>query len=242
LTARWVIRLVRDRERQMHERNRELDAFAGRVAHDLRGPLTKIYLASSMLDHRKIMPEASAPLRRGVDQMEGIIQDLLTLSRVSALTMTESCQMADVAATLEEDFKSKVESLGGILRIQVAPASVRCNPGLLRQALSNLAENAVKYRRPEVPLVLEVRGRSVSHAYGLSVSDNGTGMSPTDVKQAFEPFFRGEHVTGIPGTGLGLSIVKRAIEANGGSVDVHSALGHGTTINIKLPLAASKAA
>lgn len=242
LTARWVIRLVRDRERQLHERNRELDAFAGRVAHDLRGPLTKIYLASSMLDQRKVMPEASAPLRRGVDQMEGIIQDLLTLSRVSALTMNEPCQMADVAAALEEDFRSKVEAMGGKLRIQVVPASVRCNPGLLRQALSNLAENALKYRRNDVPLVLEIRGRAVSHAYGLSVSDNGTGMSPTDVKQAFEPFFRGEQVSGIPGTGLGLSIVKRAIEANGGSVDVHSVLGHGTTINIKLPLAASKAA
>jgi signal transduction histidine kinase len=195
-----------------------------------------------MLEHRKVMPEASAPLRRGVDQMEGIIQDLLTLSRISAQTMDETGQTADVAAALEEDFKSKVEAIGGKLRVQVAPASVRCNPGLLRQAVSNLAENAVKYRRPEVPLVLEIRGRVVSHAYELSVSDNGTGMSPTDVKQAFEPFFRGERVTGIPGTGLGLSIVKRAIEANGGSVDVHSALGHGTTVNIQLPLAASKAA
>jgi signal transduction histidine kinase len=242
LTARWVIRLIRDRERQMHERNRELDAFAGRVAHDLRGPLTKIYLASSMLDQKKVMPEASAPLRRGVDQMEGIIRDLLTLSRVSAQTMNESCETADLVTALEEDFKSKVEAIGGKLRIRVAPASVRCNPGLLRQALSNLAENAVKYRRPEVPLVLEIRGRVVSHAYGLSVSDNGTGMSPTDVEQAFEPFFRGEQVTGIPGTGLGLSIVKRAIEANGGSVDVDSVLGHGTTVNIQLPLAASKAA
>jgi two-component system, OmpR family, sensor kinase len=242
LTARWVIRLIRDRERQMHERNRELDAFAGRVAHDLRGPLTKIYLASSMLEHRKVMPEASAPLRRGVDQMEGIIQDLLTLSRISAQTMDETGQTADVAAALEEDFRSRVEAIGGKLRVQVAPASVKCNPGLLRQAVSNLAENAVKYRRPKVPLVLEIRGRVVSHAYELSVSDNGTGMSPTDVKQAFEPFFRGEQVTGIPGTGLGLSIVKRAIEANGGSVDVHSALGHGTTVNIQLPLAASKAA
>jgi signal transduction histidine kinase len=242
LTARWVIRLIHDRERQMHERNRELDAFAGRVAHDLRGPLTKIYLASSMLDLKKVMPEASAPLRRGVEQMEGIIQDLLTLSRISAQTMDETCQTAEVAAALEEDFKSKVVAVGGKLRIQVVPASIRCNPGLLRQALSNLAENAVKYRRSKVPLELEIRGRVVSHAYQMSVSDNGTGMSPTDARQAFEPFFRGEHVTGIPGTGLGLSIVKRAIEANGGSVSVHSALGHGTTINIQLPLAASKAA
>jgi signal transduction histidine kinase len=249
LTARLVLRLLRERERQMREattmleeRNRELDAFAGRVAHDLRGPLTTINLASSMLDNPSLAHEASAPLRRGVNQMETIIQDLLALSRISAQTMDESCETTGVVAPLEEDLRPKVEAVEGELNVQIAPAVVRCNPGLLRQALWNLAENAVKYRRPEVKLRVDIQGRMISHAYEFTVSDNGTGMSPEEARQAFEPFFRGEQVKGIPGSGLGLSIVKRAVEASGGSVLVHSQPGEGTTVKIQLPLAAAKAA
>jgi signal transduction histidine kinase len=242
LTARWVTRLIRDRERQMEERNRELDAFAGRVAHDLRGPLTTINLASSMLDNESLAKEASAPLRRGVNHMETIIQDLLTLSRIGAQTLDERCQTIDVVGALENDLKPNVEAVGGKLHIQVLPAVVRCNPGLLRQALWNLAENAVKYRRPDVKLDLAIRGRMASHTYEFAVSDNGAGMSSTGAKQAFEPFFRGEQVQTIPGTGLGLSIVKRAVEASGGSVSIHSIPGQGTTVTIQLPLAVSKAA
>jgi signal transduction histidine kinase len=249
LTARLVLRLLRERERRMREattmleeRNRELDAFAGRVAHDLRGPLTTINLASSMLDDKNLVHEAAAPLRRGVSQMEAIIQDLLALSRISAQTMDDNCQTTEVVTPFEEDLRPKVEAVEGELNVEIAPAVVRCNPGLLRQALWNLAENAVKYRRPEVKLHVDIRGRLISHGYEFSVSDNGTGMSAAEARQAFEPFFRGEQVKGIPGSGLGLSIVKRAVEASGGSVLVSSKPGEGTTVKIQLPLAAAKAA
>jgi len=249
LTARLVLRLLRERERQMREattmleeRNRELDAFAGRVAHDLRGPLTTINLASSMLDNQRLAHEVAAPLRRGVNQMETIIKDLLALSRISAQTMDANCQTTEVVAPLEEDLRPKVEAVAGELNVQITPAVVRCNPGLLRQVLWNLAENAVKYRRPEVKLHVAIQGRLISDAYEFSVSDNGTGMSPADARQAFEPFFRGEQVKGIPGSGLGLSIVKRAVEASGGSVLVSSKPGEGTIVKIQLPLAAAKAA
>jgi signal transduction histidine kinase len=111
---------------------------------------------------------------------------------------------------------------------------VRCNPGLLRQLLWNLGENAVKYRRPDAPLSVEVRGRRVGGAYELRLSDNGAGMSPDEVRQAFEPFFRGEGVRDTPGTGLGLSIVKRIVDACGGTISLESALGSGSTFVITL--------
>src|SRR5262249_30006033 len=152
-----------------------------------------------------------------VVRMEEMISDLLSLSRVGAQTMAATCQMAEVVAAVQEDLMPKVKAAGGILRIDVAASTVPCNQGLLRQALWNLGENAVKYRRPGVQLLVEIRGRSAANGYELTVSDNGTGMSPSVARQAFEPFFRGKQTESAPGTGLGLSVVKRVIEASHGT-------------------------
>jgi signal transduction histidine kinase len=246
--ARWVTRLIGQREvrmreatRQLEEQNRELDAFAGRVAHDLRGPLTAINLAA--FDQGGPNQErTSAIFRRGVKQMENIIQDLLMLSRVGAKTTGARCQAATVIASAEEDLRPKVEAAGGILHIEAAAATVMCSEGLLRQIVWNLGENAVKYRRDGVQLNVEIRGRILPDTYELSVSDNGMGMSPSEAQLVFEAFFRGQQVRSTPGTGLGLSIVKRAVEASGGSVSIDSTLGQGTTFKIHLPLAERKAA
>jgi signal transduction histidine kinase len=246
--ARWVTRIIRQGENelraanaQLEERNRELDSFAGRVAHDLRGPLTAINLAAVAPD-RASRENVNAVFRRGVKRMEVIIEDLLTLSRIGAQTERAMCDASAVAASIEEDLRSKVEALGGVLHVEAATATVPCSEGLLRQVLWNLGENSVKYRRPGVQLAIEIRGRALPHAYEFSVSDNGNGMSPSEARRAFEPFFRGEQVRETPGTGLGLSIVKRVVEASGGSVSVDSAIGKGTTFKVRLPLAADKAA
>jgi signal transduction histidine kinase len=246
--AWWVTHLISQREtrmreatRQLEEQNRELDAFAGRVAHDLRGPLTAINLAAFDQDVPR-QERTRAIFRRGVKQMETIIQDLLMLSRVSAKTIAASCQTAAVISSAEEDLRPKVEAAGGILRVEAAAATVMCSDGLLRQIVWNLGENAVKYRREGVQLNVEIRGRILPHTYELSVSDNGMGMSPSEAQHAFEAFFRGTQVRSTPGTGLGLSIVKRAVEANGGSVSTDSTMGRGTTFKIHLPLAGRKAA
>ena len=246
--ARWVTRLIGQREvrmreaaRQLEEQNRELDAFAGRVAHDLRGPLTAINLAT--FDHGLPNQErTSAIFRRGVKQMETIIQDLLTLSRVSTKTTETRCAAAAVIASAEEDLRPKVEAARGILHIETVAATVTCSEGLLRQIMWNLGENAVKYRRDGVQLNVEIRGRILLHIYQLSVSDNGMGLSPSEAQHVFEAFFRGKQVRSTPGTGLGLSIVKRAVEASGGSVSIDSTLGQGTTFKVHLPLAERKAA
>jgi signal transduction histidine kinase len=250
LTARWVIRLIAEREAQMRqamtqleERNRELDAFAARVAHDLRGPLTAINLAAAQFKQRTVYEEATGDvLQRAVTRMEAMIQDLLTLSRVGGQAKGTTCEMTNAAAGAQEDLMPKVEATGGTLLIDVAPSTVSCNKGLLRQVLWNLGENAVKYRRPEVPLRLEIYGRATPNTYELVVSDNGSGMTPWVARQAFEPFFRGKEAESTPGTGLGLSVVKRVIEACGGTVSFESEAGQGTTFTIHLPLAVSKAA
>ena len=239
----WVTRAIHRREAQieshaleLENRNRELDAFAGRVAHDLRGPLNTIKLSGSMLaESAPAETRTGMILQRGVGQMEQLIEDLLELSRLDTQAVGAVAATSAVAAVIEEELGPVVRDAGGTLRVDVAPARVRCSDGLLRQVLWNLGENAVKYRRPEVALELEISGRASDRDYLLQVTDNASGMPPEVARAAFEPFFRGTHPSSIPGTGLGLSIVRRVIEANGGKVTLRSVPGRGTTVELQLP-------
>lgn len=245
VVAALLARLIRRRERELRastaaleQRNRELDAFAGRVAHDLRGPLTTINLAASRLAERAPQEEGtSAVLRRGVTRMETLIRDLLTLSRSGTEAQDASSDPATVASVVAEEIGPRVLAAGGTLRVAVQSAGVLCSEGLLRQLLWNLVDNALKYRRPESGPEIEVRGHPVGSLYELRVSDRGMGMSADDASQVFTPFFRAVEVRDTPGTGLGLSIVKRVVEAHRGSISVESRLGVGTTFNVSLVMA-----
>ena len=108
--------------------------------------------------------------------------------------------------------------------------------------LWNLGENAVKYQRDAVRLLVKIHGRIIPNAYEFTISDNGNGMSSLEISHACEPFFRGKDAQSSAGSGLGLSIVKRVIEASGGSVSIDSMPGRGTTVRIRLPLVASQRA
>jgi signal transduction histidine kinase len=223
--------------RRLVARNRELDAFAARVAHDLRGTLTTMNLATAPLA-TKLPGEDRALeiLRRGTRKMEALVEDLLVLARVEKLAHGR-CDPAAVVALVAQDVAPSVEAASGALRVSVANAEVTCSEGLLRQALTNLVENAVKYRRPEVAPDVEISGAPVDGGYDLRVSDNGVGMSRDEATHAGEPFYRSPRVRNQPGTGLGLSIVNRVAEASGGKLIVESRLGQGSTFVVHLPLA-----
>jgi signal transduction histidine kinase len=240
-----VTRLVQKRESQLARsteelatRNRELDAFAGRVAHDLRGPLTAIGLAAARLEHPAGEPPAEVVgrLRRGVTRMEALIRDLLTLSRMAGDVHAEGGDPAQAAAQVRDDLQPRLEAEPATLVVDVEPANVVCGEGFLRQVLWNLADNSLKYRRADVKPAIEMWGRSDGRSYELRVSDNGMGMSPDETRRVFEPFYRALRTPEAPGTGLGLSIVKRVIEAAGGTIQVYAELGRGTAFVIALPL------
>jgi two-component system, OmpR family, sensor kinase len=248
--AAWMTRALKRRDEEvlraslrLEEQNRELDAFSGRVAHDLRGPLSTISLAVSRLAKHVPQEEGSLPtFRRGVARMEQLIQDLLALSRIDAESAGAASETATVVAAVEEELRPTVERANGRLRVDVAPAMVRCKDGLLHQVLWNLGENAVNYRCVDRRLEVGIEGRELGPSYELRVSDNGPGMSPEEACRVFEPFFRGEETrSSIPGTGLGLSIVRRIVEASDGTVSVESQIGRGSTFVIRLPLARREA-
>lgn len=241
----FATRLIMRREAQMRryaerleEQNRELDAFAGRVAHDLRGPLTSMSMAASrMLINVDDDGGVGAIVKRSVGRMERLIHDLLSLSRIEAQSRGAVCDPATVAALVRDEQAGRAEAAQATLRIDVEPARVRANEGLLVEALTNLTDNATKYARPGVPAAIVIRGRARDDSYELAVADNGMGMSPEELQQAFTPFYRAKRSPKTPGTGLGLSIVKRVAEVSGGSVAVESTLGQGSTFVLRLRIA-----
>lgn len=246
IIGRWTLRQITFREAQMtldarrlEARNRELDAFAGQVAHDIRGTLATLTLAMTPLVERVSKDDRARQIvQRSTRRMEGLVEDLLTLARIETLAHGR-CDPATVVALVAQDVAPRVEAEQGTLRLFVAHGDVACSEGLLRQAVTNLVENAVKYRRPDVAPDVEVSGRTVDGRYDLRVSDNGMGMSNEEAVHAFEPFYRSPRARDRPGTGLGLSIVNRVAEASGGRLSVHSRLGQGSTFVVQLPLAES---
>ncbi|MBS2028138.1 MAG: MCP four helix bundle domain-containing protein [Deltaproteobacteria bacterium] len=238
-------RFIRGREAELlqlahalEERNRELDSFSGRVAHDLRGPLTVVNLAAGRLAERA--PQelgTTALLQRGVTRMEILIQDLLMLSRIGSELHDAVCDPSAVVALVRDELSPQLSSEGGTLSASVESAEVVCAAGLLRQALWNIVENALKYRRRDVAPEIQIQGQILDDVYELRVSDNGLGMSAEDARHAFEPFYRAERTRTEVGTGLGLAIVKRIVDAYGGALTIDSQINSGTTLRIKLRVA-----
>lgn len=230
--------LLRRLSRNMEERNRELDAFAGWVAHDLRGPLTSVTLAGAQLARGACDARVSEKFERGVSRMKSLIDDLLALARIDAEARGDECDAAVIADSVRQELEPRIQGEGGRLRVEVEDARVRCTEGLLVEALANLGDNAIKYRRPDVPLEVHLRGRSEDGVYLYAVTDNGIGMTRQDAEHVFEPFYRADRTRAVSGTGLGLAIVRRIVEAHGGSVLVDSEPGVGTTFTLRLPRAA----
>jgi signal transduction histidine kinase len=237
VVSNLVRRRVEDQQRYaalLEARNRDLDLFAGRVAHDLRNPISNVTLATALLERRVGADPSIERIRRGAKRLTAVIDDLLALSRLEHDAAAGVADPSEATVALREDLAGRTDTAE--VSIEVAPAHVRCSPGLFQQILGNLVDNAIKYRRAEATPQVQVTGRTIGAFYELRVADNGLGMAPDDAAHAFDPFYRAGRSSERAGSGLGLSIVKRIVEATGGQVAVDSELGRGSVFTIRLPL------
>jgi signal transduction histidine kinase len=242
-----VTRIVASRERRLalfaatlELRNRELDAFAGRVAHDLRGPLSTVNVAAAALEQAPVGKARQWEImHRSIASMSAVIDDLLALSRLDAHpTGVISDPRAATQLALDQ-LAERIEREGASVSVSVEPGAVAClTEGLLCESVWNLVDNALKYRDPGSSARIEITGRAVASRYELRVADHGIGLSPEEARRAFDPRYRAMRSRDAPGMGIGLSVVKRAIEAVGGRVRIESQPGHGATFVLDLRMAA----
>jgi signal transduction histidine kinase len=220
----------------LDQRQRDLEAFAARAAHDLRGPLSPLRGYSDLLqmDGSDRVREFGLRIRRASDRMNGIIDDLLALA-VAGRPREGDANVREVIDTLVREFEVELRDASLDVRIP-ADIVVGCSFGVLSQMLQNILSNAVKYREPSRSLAVAITAERIGNYVSLSITDNGIGMDAETATHAFEPFFRAAS-SSAPGHGLGLSIIKRTVDALGGSITLTSTKNAGTTVTIKLPLA-----
>lgn len=228
-------RLLTERNLELiQEKNRDLELFAGRAAHDLRAPLAPIRGLADVLARGDRRPEEVRRLagRIGAStvRMAQVVDDMLVLSRSGQLPAGRASIDETVAAVLEE-FSAELQ--GAQVSTRLCDDQVECASTVLAQILRNLVGNAIKYQSAGRPLKLDLTARAEAQAVVMEVEDNGSGMSPEAVQRAFEPFFRGQ--SDRDGYGLGLAIVDRYIRAAGGTIGVTSTLQIGTRFEIRLP-------
>jgi PAS domain S-box-containing protein len=218
--------------------------FVATVSHDLRVPLTYMRGYATMLPMvGQLNPkqaEFATKIVGGIEQMRELIEDLLDLNRIEAGVglARETCRVEELINDAAANLRNSAANKNIVLTVELAAPSLPPITGdrtLLRQAISNLVDNAIKYtpNNGRIRVLGEVRDGHVV----VAVQDNGIGIATTDLARLFEKFFRVRQRDnlGIKGSGLGLAIVKSIIDRHGGRIWVESRLGQGSTFFISLP-------
>jgi PAS domain S-box-containing protein len=221
--------------------NAELEQFASVASHDLQEPLRMVTGYLNILQRRyggRLDADAQEFIRYAVEgaaRMKGMIQEILSLSRVG--TQAVHCLPSDGAEIVQR----ALENLGAAIKegsaeIHVHPLpSIVADPGLLALVFQNLIGNAVKFRGPNPPRVV-VSAQRQDQEWIFSVKDNGIGIKSEHINRIFGIFER-LHVSGeYPGAGVGLAIAKKIVERHGGRIWAESTPGQGSTFCFSLPV------
>ena len=229
-------RRVAERTHALEAANRELEAFAFSVSHDLRSPLRSINAFSQMLeeDYASVL-DAEARRMLGVIrgkavQMSQLVDDLLRLSRLGhrAIEPVVEVDMRALVAEIAAAFPQIELQLG-----ELPPALG--NADLLRQVWTNLIDNAVKYSRGKQPARIEIAGHRESGELRYTITDHGAGFDPARADKLFGVFQRLHDDSEFEGTGVGLALVHRIVTRHGGRVWAEGRLGEGATFGFALP-------
>ena len=243
-----LVRLNADLERKVAERtaelstaNKELEAFAYSVSHDLRAPLRGIDGFGQLLleQHSAALGEQGMGylqrVRRGTQRMGMLIDDMLKLSRVSRAPLVRvnvdlSAMAREVAAELQRQAPARPVSWCLQPGVKVA-----ADAGLMRILLDNLLGNAWKYTRDSATPVIEFAADHCDDGVGFFVRDNGVGFDMAYAGKLFQAFQRLHAPKDFEGTGIGLATVARVVRRHGGRISAEAQPGQGATFRVWLP-------
>jgi len=225
--------------------NREKDSFLAVLTHDMVTPLTAMQMATDLLQrnpHLALENPALLPLiQRNQQTLFQITHNILDISKLQAnATIIVEKEIYDLSEQLEEvvdqmQLTAQTKAIEFVVETSAKPLLVYADPTQLERVIFNLLSNAIKYSFKGCTIT--VSAKQTEDAVLLEVTDQGYGISPEDLAQIFDRFYRvGEHRGKAVGTGLGLAIVKVLAEAHGGTVTVTSTLGVGSIFTVRLPM------
>jgi signal transduction histidine kinase len=247
---RW--RLAAESARLRREKEEAERRFVTFVSHQLKSPVVaaKQYLDVLLFTSKEDMtPQTREWLARAelrLDEMLALIHDWLELARIEHGSIAEAadhCDIAAIAVQVVEKLAGQARAAGVTVVLENEPGTppLRGDAVSLASVLSNLLTNAIKYN--QVGGRVTVRTARDGAATLVEVSDTGIGIPADALPRLFEEFYRvkTDQTRDIPGSGLGLAICRRIVSALGGSIDVRSRVGDGTTFALRLPAAAPAA-
>jgi PAS domain S-box-containing protein len=235
-------RRVTERTAELENANRELEAFSYSVSHDLRAPLRHIEgFIEILLGEQSQLPADSSQhlqtISEAAKRMGKLIDDLLAFSRTARAGLTKSTfSLGDLVRSTIRDLNHDVGDRKVEWNIGDLP-SVEADPALIRQVISNLLENALKYSRPRKVARIEIASRQERNEHIISVRDNGVGFDPRYAHKLFGVFQRLHRAADFEGTGIGLANVRRIVARHGGRTWAEGRVDKGATFYFSLPRA-----
>lgn len=249
----YAISLER-RSTALEAANRELQNFASVASHDLQEPLRKIQafgdrlrdrFSDSLGDQGRDYLER---MRAAATRMRTLIDDLLNFSRLQTRAKPfEKVDLTEIAREVVSDLETRIQQSEGRVDLGELP-TLEADPTQMRQLLQNLIGNALKFRRPEEPPLVQVSAERLPNApsedgaplpeaplWRIIVRDTGIGFDEKYLDRIFDVFQRLHGRNEYEGTGMGLAICRRIVIRHGGRITATSTLGKGTTFSVILP-------
>jgi PAS domain S-box-containing protein len=218
--------------------------FVSMVSHEFRTPLGIIQSSAELLrDFYQKMPpddrnEQLESITRNTRRMAGMMEEILFLSRLDAGKLDFQPTKMDLNAFCRRVLDEVLSATNRRCRIELlvgrVPEDAEADERLLGHIFTNLLSNAAKYSEPGATVRFNVEPDGTEAV--CTIQDQGIGIAEEDQRNLFKAFHRGGNVGTRPGTGLGLLLVKRCVDLHGGTVQLHSRIGEGTTVIVRLPL------
>jgi signal transduction histidine kinase/uncharacterized RDD family membrane protein YckC len=242
-----LITQLRQRTVQLETSNKELEAFAYSVSHDLRSPLRAVNGFSHALREdfgSQLPPEAHSHLNRieaAVERMGSLIDDLLQLARVARTEMRmEAIDLSRIAGAVIDDLRAAQPGRQVVVVLQPGLAATG-DERLLRLVLDNLIGNAWKFTGQRDSATIEVGAKTESGESVYFVRDNGAGFDMAHAARLFSAFQRMHPAQQFPGTGVGLAIVERIIQRHAGRIWAEAQVDQGAAFYFTLGMAPLRA-
>jgi PAS domain S-box-containing protein len=237
-----------DARDKAQDANRAKSHFLATISHEIRTPMNGVLGMARLLLETQLAPDQKTyaeAIRQSGLSLLSLIEDILDFSKIESGALV--VERTDVALRplmegIAELLSTRAHAKGIEIMISIAadvPEMIQADPIRLRQVLTNLVGNAIKFTEDGGVLIsATVEREGEQHALHLSVRDTGVGVPPEKQEHIFEDFVQADssHARRFEGTGLGLAISKRLVEAMGGSIGVRSAADKGSVFWVTLPL------
>ena len=223
--------------------------FINNMTHELKTPISSISLAAQMLNDTSVTKSESMMKHLGgvindeSKRLRFLVEKVLQMSlfdKKKAIFNMKQLDLNEMAENIAHTFTLRVEHTGGKIytEIEAIDSTIYVDEMHFQNAIFNLMDNAVKYKKPDGPLDIYLRTWNDDDHLYLSVRDTGIGIKKDNLKKVFEKFFRVHtgNLHNVKGFGLGLAYVKKIIDVHKGEISVESEYGKGTTFTIKLPI------